>query len=284
MLKALIFLDIDGTLLDENYACNDVAVKEQIRAMQNDNITFCLNSNRSLEDLLPVAKQFSIDGLIIGENGIFAYDASEKSTEYLVTTSHLAKFTETKRLCERLIKDALEEIYPDNNVSWADVDTVSRLSHRGRYTDMRDGDIVALNNIYRRYTNSVHILRWRDNELHRLSATELQKIVTVAKSGLQHNERVEFAFSEPFSNILTYPQETTKRRAVKKVMKNPLYKASQVYVIGDELNDFQMSEGIGAFYTTGNAPDQVKDLASRVASQPYAKGVLELLKYIHEQS
>ena len=66
--RKLIFLDIDGTLLDSSYASNDENLSEIIKKLQDSGkYVFGLNSNRSIEDMLPIARDFSINGPLIGE-------------------------------------------------------------------------------------------------------------------------------------------------------------------------------------------------------------------------
>jgi len=57
----LIFLDIDGALLDARYMSNDPDLTLYITQLQTEKeYVFGLNSNRSLEDILPIAKAFAI--------------------------------------------------------------------------------------------------------------------------------------------------------------------------------------------------------------------------------
>ena len=67
-MKNIIMLDIDGTLYDSNYAINCISLPKMIKKLSKNNI-FVLNSNRAVEDMLYVKKDFNINGPIIAENG-----------------------------------------------------------------------------------------------------------------------------------------------------------------------------------------------------------------------
>ena len=69
----LIFLDIDGTLLDYRYRPNDDSLPALIEELTERGALFALNSNRAYEDMEPIAQQFRITGPLIVENGVEMY-------------------------------------------------------------------------------------------------------------------------------------------------------------------------------------------------------------------
>lgn len=277
MTEKIVFLDIDGTLLDENYRSNDPSLKRTITEQQAEGVIFCLNSNRSLEDLLPIAKRFCIQGPLIGENGIFSYDPKTQQTRYFVEPSHLSAFVEQKQIHERLILQTINELYGDTNVAWINADTVNVLTHKPSLDNIAEDSIVALNNMYRRYTSSVHILKKVGNRLVPIEEKHLASITDIVSQKAGKQKRMDINYSSSFSNILLTPSETSKRRAVKILLKDHKIDSQYVFGIGDEYNDYRMIQGSGTFLTINNANEKVKKVSKISATKPYAKGVHELI-------
>ena len=75
---------------------------------------------------------------------------------------------------------------------------------------------------------------------------------------------------------------TSKRSALKE-LRSKAFGYGKLYVVGDEINDFEMIDGLGTFLTTSNAPKAVKDKAEAVATSKHARGVRELLMKIFKQ-
>ena len=66
MAKYLITLDVDGTLLDNNYRSNSPTINSVIEQLTREGNIFVINSNRSLEDMQSVARTFDLHGPLIG--------------------------------------------------------------------------------------------------------------------------------------------------------------------------------------------------------------------------
>ncbi len=277
MTERIVFLDIDGTLLDEKYRSNDPSLKRTITKLQTEGVVFCLNSNRSLEDLLPIAKRFCIEGPLIGENGIFSYDPKTKQTRYFVEPTHLSAFVEQKQVYEKLILQTLTESYGEPNVTWINADTVDVLTHKPDLDNIDEGSILALNNMYRRYTSSVHILKKVGNNLVPIQEDHLASITDTVSQKSGRQKRMDISYSSSFSNILLTPSETSKRRAVRILLKDYKIDNKNVFGIGDEYNDYKMIQGSGTFLTIKNANEKVKKVSKLFATKPYAKGVHELI-------
>ena len=75
--KPIIFLDIDGTLIDYSYKVTSKNVKRVLKSMSEAGYLFGLNSNRSLYDIGTVSKMFDIKGPIIAENGILLVEGEK---------------------------------------------------------------------------------------------------------------------------------------------------------------------------------------------------------------
>ncbi|HSX16212.1 MAG TPA: HAD family hydrolase [Candidatus Saccharimonadales bacterium] len=269
----LALLDIDGTLLDPSYGSNDTSLKEFIGMQRQAGLTCGLNSNRALHDLLPIAVQFGIQGPIVGENGLFVYYPETKRTVFLMEQPELEALKRVKHDMERCLQDTLASFFPEKQVVWQDVDTVQAVQQPA--SDYPEGTIVVLNNKYRSWTISAHVKVCQDGRLVAFPEALPRVVQTLQESEVAKN--VTVASSPDFANVLVYSTSSSKRAAVEYLLEHD-YSQHRLLVIGDEQSDVNMAKGIGEFMTTANSPDAIKAQASAVASEPYAKGVHELLK------
>lgn len=270
---ALFFLDIDGTLLDASYKSNDGSLKSYMQ--QHPQWTFGLNSNRAMQDLLPVAEQFGITGPIIGENGLFAYYPSSKKITYFLNEGQLHELTAIKQYAEKRLLDILKA-YFKTEVYWENADTVDVLS-RKQATPYAEGSVVVLNNKFREYTVSAHIKIYKDGKL--VPITDQLGIITEQLQTALADKPVKVASSPTFSNILVFANTISKRTAIEALQQNE-FAHVKLYAIGDELGDFYMVKGIGTFLTVANSLPEVKKHAKICSQKSYAQGVHELLENI----
>ncbi len=278
--KKLIFLDIDGTLLDSSYASNNDSLPKIIERLQSSGeYVFGLNSNRSIEDMLPIAKDFSIKGPLIGENGIFAHNLATNKTEYFLDKSDLAELISQKEVVEEAIVDCLESKYENSRVLWRNVDTVEAISKNIIDPDYKEGDIVVLNNSFRRYTTSAHVFIFKNNRLNKLPTIQVRELL---KNLSEHKLSFDLTitYDPNFCNILVYSNLVSKRSAVEKIMAE--YNDYELYSVGDEINDYYMSKNIGTFLAVGNASKKVREKASYSSVSENTSGVVELLNKIEQ--
>ena len=276
--KQIIFLDIDGTLLDASYASNDETLPDFIKTLESSgNYIFGLNSNRSIEDMLPIAEKFSIEGPVIGENGAFAYYTGTQQTTYFLPASQLNGLSQQKQRLEEAIELALLEYFANKTVIWIDADTVGVISKGAAPEQSSNGDIVVLNNKFRKYTTSAHVYRNIDGRLVQLTSDEIESVLDCMKSHFSEDS-FSVVYDGNFSNILGYSSLTSKRKAIEKLINQyPDYALSS---IGDDLQDYEMTKDIGTFLTIANASEAVRNKAAVVAAKPYTQGVRELLETI----
>lgn len=278
----LVFLDIDGTLLKSDYSLNDSSLPAYMRQLQDSGqVIFALNSNRSIEDLLPIADLFGIKGDIIGENGLFSYNIESKKTSYFAKHTERQKLMSQKNTIEKAIQSALNKTFPNNQVLWRDVDTVDVISHGHLDEEAKEGAVIALNNVYRKFTISTHIFRYRMGELVPVASENAKRVVADIRQTMNGSSKeLTVTHDQNFSNILMYSNKYSKLTAVKELVKN--HPSCHVVSIGDEINDFKMSQGVGDFYAVANAHKEALERATYVAEASYALGVKEILHRIVE--
>lgn len=279
--KPLIVLDIDGTLLDENYRMNNPTLPAYISKLEMEGIAFCINSNRSLHDLLPVAEQLCITGPLIGENGAFIYSPTTNTSRFLLSHNELEMVSNLKERAEKLLFEVVKKNFPTSKLFWEDIDTVDRISHHimGKYSE---GAVVILNNKYRQYTVSAHLKRYSGGKLFSMRK-EVEVVAKELQTEFGMQDDVEISYSPLFANVLVSSRLASKRDALR-TLREQDFGYSDLYVIGDEIGDFTMIDGIGTFLTTSNSAKSVKSKAKHVATSRHSKGVAELLHKIVSQT
>lgn len=286
MIKGLVFLDIDGTLIDSNYQSNSKELPHLIADLQNKNYIFVLNSNRALEDLTPIAKQFNIDGLLVCENGCYIYNQREDKKLPLMDDVETNKVIEFKKEYENFVKKIATKL--NKRIIYKLADTVKSVTEKNDITKSKDkpGTVYFLDNIYRKYTISSHVKEYDGIKLQK-NLEILELFYNSIKNEIETSEYKEFltvSYSNDFGNILIYPSCTSKTMGVKYIVQKYFDSNVPVLAIGDETNDYKMIDGFGSFWTVYNASIEVKELASKVATNKYSSGVFELLKeFANEQ-
>ncbi|MDP3994240.1 MAG: HAD hydrolase family protein [bacterium] len=275
--KHLIFLDIDGTLLDPEYRINCSELKLRLKSLQSQgNFVFCLNSNRSLQDLFPIAKQFDISGPLVCENGLFAYLPRSKKKILLTNKKNIEKMIKVKKNFKFWILETAQIL--KKSVYYKKTDTV-KLINKVKKNNFPGDSILVFDNKYRKYTVSAHIKRLVSGALTKdlLSLRKLEIIVRKKIKQLGLSKIIEVGTSEVFGNLLIYSKLINKRTGVKYLI-SKYYRNYKVIAIGDESSDANMVEGLGEFWMVGNGTKDAKKSASKIAKYKYTKGVNELLK------
>ena len=271
----LVFLDIDGTLLDNNYQSNSNKLAPFILELQKTGFIFALNSNRALEDLLPVANSFSIEGSLIGENGSFIFDRKTKQVTKLLTQEQEETIKNSLTLVKDLIETFIKNELNSKNVFFIESDTVSELSDNPR-TDYPEGSLIILNNKFRKYTLSIHIRKVKDKR-YIMDTEALKVLLKFLRKNITSNDII-IDSSTTFNNILVYSSAVSKRTGIEFLKNN--YPDRNILFIGDEENDYKMSKNTGNFYTLANANDKTKKLATYISPFPWAEGVYDILQHI----
>lgn len=278
-MKQIIFIDIDGTLLDSHYRANSNDVADYVARLQKKGVVFALNSNRAFEDMVPVAKQFGIDGPLIAENGMFYATAHDEEQNLLLSLQAAQKIRQTKLDFEQELKSLLDKKYGDRYL-WVEADTVELLSQEQPSIGAQIGSLVFVNNKYRTYTTSVHVFRQTKDGLSQVPPETVDAICAEMSPWADGNG-FTVTHGHEFANILGYTTYTSKYAAAQELKK--VYADIQFAAIGNEYYDAQMIDGIGVFYAVANATDEAKRAAAYIATNSTTLGVVEVLHMIEEQ-
>lgn len=262
-MKTLFFLDIDGTLILENQRPNTNELQQFIKKFRNSNkVLFGLNSNRPIQDLIPIYKQFNLNGPIIVENGIYFKKSLHDKPIFLVNNPPQA----LPKIVKKIIRSYC--VSSQKPILFKVTDTV-KFFKRSKKIKSR----MILMDKFRRYTASLHALNngKRDRQLAKKIKKYLDRFVIFKKN------KIEIKVSEVFSNILLQTTLINKGRALKKIRQ--FYQNYQFIMIGDDENDLSVVNNVDKIAAVSNATKKFKSQANFIAKKSYTKGVLEIIKY-----
>lgn len=259
--KLLIFLDIDGTLIQKNLRPNSAVLPKIIKRLSERGFLFGLNSNRALEDVLPVYKKFDLNGPLVLENGTyFKKDLGSKEQFLISNPKNISKITATA------IKSFADFYRLDATVKIAD--TVKIIKQNERLKKIPQG-IFA--NKFRKYSSSVHLFKYGERDLE----TAKKMSGFLRKYFKQHKLELDVEVPRYSDNIVFWPSKCDKGTALKKLKK--YYSDYAFSMIGDDLADLKTLGQLKYFFAVGNAQPEVKKKADFVSKKTYTQGVVEIL-------
>ncbi|MBT5338722.1 HAD family phosphatase [Candidatus Falkowbacteria bacterium] len=269
MRKYLITLDVNGTLLDTKYRSTSPTINSVIDQLEDEGHTFLLNSNRSQEDLMHVAKIFSLRGPMIAENGCFIYNQETGAVNDLVSL----ETKEQLQKVQHLIHCIIEKHYPD--ALFFEGDTTDINKHIDVQEIPQDKKYVFIMNEFRRFTISIHVKRIEDNKF----VADLDKAKEfhehVKKEIFENNLKFKSEYTKPFANLLVCPTEYNKVAAFRELARQ--YPKHIKVVITDDAMDNPMRSEIDYLFVVGNASIEAKEVADFIAREEITKGVEEIL-------
>jgi HAD superfamily hydrolase (TIGR01484 family) len=261
-MKKLVILDIDGTLIDENYNVNSKEIFRVIEEKKQKGFVFCLNSNRSKEDLIPIYERFNLNGFIIGENGSFSIDPR----------GYIKRYTRVDKI-EKL-KEALPNYLRKNfpNSTYLIEDTIDFLKKNKNVPE----DIVFLANKFRKYTMSIHIRKKDNGNLIKDESLAKQTAELIKKLVIDLGLDFEVVLSDSMGNVLVMPKDCSKGSTFDKVYKSLMEKYTKI-MIGNDSADLSLRRFVDFFYVVGNSSECAKKEADYISKEEYTKGVVDIL-------
>lgn len=267
--KYLIILDVDNTLIDTNYKSTSSTIYSTIDQMKSEGHVFLINSNRSIEDLKQIAKNFGLEKHIIGENGCFVYNQLTGEEKVLVEDEVMIQLSQVKTLLPQLIKSN----FPDAVYKIGDTTDINK--HLESQDIPVDGKNVFILNQYRRFSTSLHSKKVVDGQLKKdLEAVEkLSKLVQEFVNRQQFDLTVKY--TDSYGNLLVFPKDNDKGKAFNYIAKE--YPKFIRVVIGDDYLDKPLMNEVDFFLTVNNATDEVKEIADYTSPESITKGVEQIL-------
>ncbi len=274
-MKGLVLIDLDKTLIDEQYSITTKRIFGAISIMQEGGWTLGLNSDTPL---LPLqewhnSSPFSsfkglhpkINGPIIAEKGA------------------LVQFTDGTRIAlsnaQEIImqtKEMLVKKFVSISENTLFIGDATEFVHVGRWITGYSNVLIALNNL-RQYSLSFFVRGIRNRYEGLIMDRELFREILGQIQPLIPNELVQ-SQSEEYCIFLLHPRDCNKTQGVAEIITKESY--DRVIMIGDSINDFIDLPNVDTM-AVGNAQQALKDVAVYVAKETYSFGVAEILTRIY---
>ncbi|WP_195575750.1 Cof-type HAD-IIB family hydrolase [Paenibacillus sp. 1001270B_150601_E10] len=239
---ALLALDMDGTLLDDEQRVSDEN-REAIQEAQRAGVTVILSTGRGFVNAVPYADELGLTGPMVTVNGGEVW-----KTPHDLHVRHLLERNQVQRMYEITRK------YD----TWFWAYSTKGIYNRDKWTAViEEEDWLKFG-----YYNEDDDIRGKIlDELHTIGGLELTN-------------------SSPY-NIEINPLGIHKATGVQTVCDLLGLNMSQVVSVGDSLNDLAVIQQSGLGAAMGNAQDRVKEAANIVVATNNEHGVAELIrKYI----
>lgn len=272
-MKGLVLIDLDKTLIDEEYRLTTRHIRGAIAIMQEAGWHIGLNSDTPF---LPLQgwhtpthsnpfKSLSMNGPIIAEKGALVQLTDGTK---IVLSKAQEIMMQTK---EMLVKNFMS--VPENTLFIGDATEFVSL---GRWITGYSEVLIALNNL-RQYSLSFFVRRIRNWCQELVKDADLFRKILEQIQPLIPKELVQ-SQSEEYCIFLLHPQDCSKTQAVAEIIKKESY--DRVVMIGDSINDFIDLPNVDTM-AVGNAQQALKEVATYVAEDDYARGVGEIITKIY---
>jgi hydroxymethylpyrimidine pyrophosphatase-like HAD family hydrolase len=265
-MQRIAFIDVDRTLINEEYRLTDPQLRDVIAQKQSEGWQIGLNSDSPLRTLNYWAQHLGLNGPIISERGaevLFPEDDAR-----IVFTRSGAAIRELRR---HLIAKCLD--LPETEFVCGDALAFIRSVKVLPYT--LASTLIAYNGL-RRYSILFFVRKIAPQSGDLLLDTALlREVVRNIDADLAASELVAEGRSDPdYSVFSRSPSDVTKGSAVLQVSRE--CHVDRMVMIGDSMSDFVDDPSV-ELYAVGNASHDFQKACSYVAPSRYSQGVREIL-------
>lgn len=268
MKVAAVFLDVDGTLVNDRGVVPDSARTAVRRARANGHLVF-LCTGRSISQLWPEVVEIGFDGVVAAAGGYV-----EVGGEVLV--NHGVAVDEVQHVVEFFGQRDVDFLLESHDGLFGSPHVQHRLRQLFYGTDTDDDTRTEMERGLGGFIDSIQLGVVPDG-------TRVNKILFLDSHVSLDEIRAEFA--ETFEILpASVPKfgdnsgELTqvgvhKASGIEAIIKHLGIDRRQTLAIGDGYNDLEMLAEVGVGIAMGNAPQAVKDVADEVTATPDQDGV-----------
>lgn len=264
MEKHLIFMDIDGTLVD-NQQNISLKTKRVITKLQKEGHLFYVATGRKFSSAASIAETLSDQTQVIASNGSI-YSINKQLVKQQLSVEALS-----------LIYTAAAELslpvffFGEHTVFYtSDLPDYFTQKDQARIANTREKDFIALRSLddllmhHQAIVNGIVI-----SETDLVALNQLKEI-------LQKSELLTVS-SSYFNNLELIPKGISKATAIQAIQKKLTIPTERIISFGDGQNDIEMLQASGISVAMGNAEDSVKAAATHVTDTNEADGIANFL-------
>ncbi|MFD0678164.1 MULTISPECIES: Cof-type HAD-IIB family hydrolase [unclassified Paenibacillus] len=259
MKYSMIALDVDGTLLNDNYEITDIT-KQALQQAHASGIRIVLCTGRGPGNAVPILEQLGLEGVLITHNGA----ATIQTPGCILLHESGFSLTEIEPVI-RYCRD--KQVHFDVNTAfdmYVDKIGATEESMYEKYMlqPQRVSDVTLLNHSLVKFT-IFGALELMDDVENDLRLMEMPKGLQYIRSG------------DYFIDVMSL--EASKGKALEKLAQQWNIPREEIIAMGNYYNDIEMLEYAGLGIAMENSPDAVKAAANLVTLSNNDNGVYKAL-------
>jgi hydroxymethylpyrimidine pyrophosphatase-like HAD family hydrolase len=254
-------------LIDENYQLTDPTVIDAIRQKKQEGWQVGMTSDTPMPTLYRWWKELDMNGPLVLEKGAAVWFPEDDAT---------IKLTKAHSIVERAKPAIISSILKMDHTMLVCGDSVSFIRGVHVIPGCSSSTLVAFNGL-RQFSIAFHVRRI-EKETGRLvlDVALAQNVIERLRDHLPVSDLIsDGEFDPDYAFFYMNPLDVDKTIGAHHVFE--VCKAERKVVIGDSMSDQVINHGVEVL-AVGNASNDFKKVASRVATRSYASGVKELLE------
>lgn len=264
MDKHLIFMDIDGTLVDRDQKISD-KTRSVITELQQEGHQFYVATGRKYSSAFEMAQKLNTNTKVVASNGSI-YSVNDTLHKKQLSRDALAAIYETvsyKNLPMFFFGEHTV-FYTEALPDYLQKGDQSRVSNNGEEDFLFIDSIDKLLSMSTRIVNGIIIAEDRQDELG------------TVKAELAEKNLLSLSSSHP-NNIELIPKGVNKATAIQEIQKELAIPKEQIISFGDGMNDMEMLQASGVSVAMGNAVDELKQQARFITDTNTEDGIANFL-------
>lgn len=258
----LVFMDIDGTLID-NHQNVLPATKKTIEELQKQGVIFYIATGRMLSLAELVQRKINSDVEIIASNGSVYQKGHHIHKEHLGWNALKEIYNVTMELGLSTNFFTTDLTYYTNEKPWL----LSRLA-RVRVMSDKMG-----NRKFEKIRDLEHLRQLSDQIINGITIDRTNsERLTEAREKLKASGLLTVSASAP-TNIELIPRRISKATAVRAIMDQYRIPVERTIGFGNDMNDLEMLQAVGTGVAMGNSPQILKNEADAVTDSNLENGI-----------
>jgi Cof subfamily protein (haloacid dehalogenase superfamily) len=264
MEKHLIFMDIDGTLVDnqQNILPKTKAV---ITALQKEGHLFYVATGRKFSSAASIAEMLSKKTQVVASNGSI-YSINQQLVKHQLSVEALS-----------LIYTAAAELslpvffFGEHTVFYtSDLPDYFTQNDQARIANTKEKDFIALRSLE-------ELLACHEAIVNGIIISETNLAALQQLKEILQKSKLLTVSSSYFNNIELIPKGISKATAIHAIQKKLTIPTERIISFGDGQNDIEMLQASGVSVAMGNAEEAVKAVATHVTDTNEADGIANFL-------